>query len=129
MFPPRPLQVVVVGAGLTGLTTAVLLARAGHTVTVLDRDPAAPPESPQQCWDDWQRPGVSQFHQPHLMLPRWHHELTRELPELADDLRGARRRPRSTRCTCSHPPSPVAGGPATSSSTPSPCGARCSRPP
>lgn len=91
MFPPRPLQIVVVGAGLTGLTAAVLLARAGHTVTVLDRDPASPPGSPQQCWDDWQRPGVSQFHQPHLMLPRWHHELMRELPELADDLlaRGA----------------------------------------
>ena len=91
MFPPRPLQLVVVGAGLTGLTASLLLARAGHTVTVLDRDPATPPQSAEECWEDWRRPGVSQFHQPHLMLPRWHHELARELPELAHDLlaRGA----------------------------------------
>ena len=93
MFPPQPLRLVVVGAGLTGLTTALVLARAGHTVTVLDRDPATPPDSAQQCWEQWQRPGVSQFHQPHLMLPRWHHEMVRELPELAEDLvaRGAGR--------------------------------------
>ena len=93
MFPPRPLQVVVVGAGLTGLTTALLLARDGHTVTVLDRDPDGPPDAAQQCWEGWERPGVSQFHQPHLMLPRWRHELARELPEVANDLvaRGARR--------------------------------------
>ena len=36
-------EILVLGAGLTGLTTAMLLARDGHDVTVLERDPAEPP--------------------------------------------------------------------------------------
>src|SRR6478672_438092 len=37
-------EILVLGAGLCGLSTAMLLARDGHQVTVLERDPAAPPE-------------------------------------------------------------------------------------
>ena len=48
--------VLVLGAGMNGLTTAMLLARDGHEVTVLERDPAAPPPAPQ-AWDHWERPG------------------------------------------------------------------------
>lgn len=80
------LTVVVVGAGLTGLTTALLLARDGHRVTLLDRDAEPPPATADAAWDGWQRPGVNQFRQPHLMLPRWRHEIERELPELLADL-------------------------------------------
>ncbi len=83
------LDIVVTGAGLTGLSAAMLLARDGHRVTVLDRDAASPPVPPEDAWDHWQRPGVSQFHQPHLMLPRWRHEIERELPEALDALWGA----------------------------------------
>lgn len=36
-------NVVVCGAGACGLLTATLLAQAGHEVTVLERDAAAPP--------------------------------------------------------------------------------------
>ena len=36
-------QILVLGAGLGGLSTAMLLARDGHEVTVLERDPAPPP--------------------------------------------------------------------------------------
>lgn len=82
-------NIVVVGAGITGLTTAVLLARSGHRVTVLDRDKLAPPATAEEAWEIWSRPGVSQFRQPHFMLPRWHQEMRREFPELADGLLAA----------------------------------------
>lgn len=35
---PFDFHVVVVGAGLVGLTTAILLRKAGYRVTVLERD-------------------------------------------------------------------------------------------
>jgi 2-polyprenyl-6-methoxyphenol hydroxylase-like FAD-dependent oxidoreductase len=77
--------ITVLGAGLHGLTTAMLLARDGHRVTVLERDPAAP-RSADQAWDGWERSGVGQFRQPHFLLPRWRAELAEGLPEVLDDL-------------------------------------------
>ncbi len=88
----RP-PVVIVGAGLTGLTTALLLARAGHRVVVLERDPGPPPATAEDSWGSWARPGVSQFRHPHLMLPRWHATIRRELPALLTDLVGSGARP------------------------------------
>lgn len=82
----HPLDIVVTGAGLTGLSAALLLARDGHRVTALERDPSLPPSSPEQAWELWNRSGVNQFRQPHLMLPRWRQEIERELPELLHEL-------------------------------------------
>jgi 2-polyprenyl-6-methoxyphenol hydroxylase-like FAD-dependent oxidoreductase len=77
--------ITVLGAGLTGLTTAMLLAGDGHQVTVLERDPTSPPSS-SQAWQQWERAGVAQFRQPHLMLPRWRMELAEVLPQVLDEL-------------------------------------------
>jgi 2-polyprenyl-6-methoxyphenol hydroxylase-like FAD-dependent oxidoreductase len=79
-------NVVVIGAGMTGLTAALLLARDGHQVTVLDRDPAGPPESAEAAWQDWPRPGVSQFRQLHVVLPRWRQIMADYLPEVLTEL-------------------------------------------
>ena len=42
-------QIVVMGAGLNGLTTGMLLARDGHQVTVLERDAAGRAAVPGTC--------------------------------------------------------------------------------
>ena len=78
-------NVLVLGAGLGGLSTAMLLARDGHEVTVLERDPEAPPPA-GDAWRSWERPGLNQFRQLHLMLPRWHQEMSEALPDVLDEL-------------------------------------------
>jgi 2-polyprenyl-6-methoxyphenol hydroxylase-like FAD-dependent oxidoreductase len=87
-------RILVLGAGLGGLSTAMLLARDGHQVTVLERDPAGPPDelSPDRAhdvWSDWQRRGVNQFRLPHFMLPAWWAQVRTELPEVAQALTAA----------------------------------------
>ena len=78
---------VVLGAGLTGLTTAMLLARDGHQVTVLERDPAPPPAGGADAdWTDWERAGVAQFRLLHVLLPRWREVMETELPRVLDEL-------------------------------------------
>ena len=54
-----------------GLVTAMLLAKDGHAVTVLERDPAPVPGSPDEAWEAWERRGVNQFRMIHLFLPRF----------------------------------------------------------
>ena len=79
-------EIVVMGAGLNGLTTGMLLARDGHRVTVLERDAAAPRGSAGELWQRWERRGVNQFRQLHFMLPRWRALMERELPAVIAEL-------------------------------------------
>jgi 2-polyprenyl-6-methoxyphenol hydroxylase-like FAD-dependent oxidoreductase len=79
-------NIVVLGAGMVGLSTAMLLARDGHRVTVLERDPAEPPDAASAAWTDWERTGVNQFRHMHIMLPRWYADVRREMPEVIDEL-------------------------------------------
>lgn len=76
------------GAGVCGLATAMMLARDGHEVTVLERDPAAPPD-PSAAWDEWERRGVNQFRLPHFLLPGFRRVLHEELPEVEEALDAA----------------------------------------
>lgn len=77
----------VIGGGLCGNITAMLLAKDGHTVTVFERDSDLPPATTDQAWDDWERKGVAQFRLGHFFLPRFRHELQDELPEIIEALR------------------------------------------
>ena len=78
-------SIVVCGGGVIGHLAAMLLGRDGHQVTVLERDAAPPPATPD-VWDHWLRPGVGQFHQPHTLHPRFRLSLDEELPGLVDRL-------------------------------------------
>ena len=61
--------VVVCGGGVVVLCVAVMLARDGQEVTVLETDPDGAPAPPAEAWSSWRRTGVAQFHQPHIPFP------------------------------------------------------------
>jgi 2-polyprenyl-6-methoxyphenol hydroxylase-like FAD-dependent oxidoreductase len=74
--------IVIAGGGIAGLSTALLLAKAGHEVTVLERDKGALPGSPGEAWQDWARGGVAQFRQAHFLQPGGRVLLDAALPEV-----------------------------------------------
>lgn len=83
---PSPQSVVIVGAGIAGLGTAIALAARGFEVTVLDRDPAAPEGGPDSAFAEWDRRGAAQFRHSHVFLARLHNLLRDNYPDLLDKL-------------------------------------------
>ena len=74
------MHVVIVGAGPTGLFVALALARRGHRVSVVDRDPGPAPDG------SWNRRGVMQFHQSHGYRGQVVDALRVEAPDVLDGL-------------------------------------------
>ena len=79
-------KVGVIGAGLGGLATSLFLARRGHQVSLVEKDPEAPPADPEECFRSWSRRGVAQARQPHVMLTRSSAILRAEAPDVLDAL-------------------------------------------
>lgn len=77
------MRTVIVGAGPTGLFTAIALARRGHDVSVVDRD-AGPSQA--SAGAGWQRKGVMQFHHAHTFRRQVVDALRSEMPDVLDDL-------------------------------------------
>ncbi len=80
------MRILILGGGICGLGTALLLARDGHEVTVLERDADPIPDSPDSAWERWERKGVAQFRQPHNFMPGLRLLLEAELPDILDAL-------------------------------------------
>jgi len=76
----RSQSIVVLGAGTTGLSTALALARDGHRVTILERDPVE--RTSAEAAFDWPRKGITHFFQPHAFLPRGRKEMRERFPDV-----------------------------------------------
>jgi len=78
--------IVVLGGGVIGLSTAMMLARHGHSVTVFEQDGEPLSASPEEAWCSWERRGVTQFRQPHYLQPPVRHLLDAHLPDVKEAL-------------------------------------------
>ncbi len=63
------MQVLVVGGGVSGLGSAMVLARQGHEVTVVERDDTPMPASADEAFE-WDRRGAPQVRHSHAFLAR-----------------------------------------------------------
>jgi 2-polyprenyl-6-methoxyphenol hydroxylase-like FAD-dependent oxidoreductase len=77
------MKVAMAGAGPVGLFTAVALARRGHEVAVVDRDPGPAADG------TWERRGVMQFHHPHALRAQVVEALRVELPDVREAMLAA----------------------------------------
>jgi 2-polyprenyl-6-methoxyphenol hydroxylase-like FAD-dependent oxidoreductase len=78
-------RVVVVGAGVAGLASALGLARAGHPVTVLERDATPMPGTADEAFD-WDRRGAPQVRHSHAFLARLRNLLRDRYPDVLEAL-------------------------------------------
>src|SRR6478735_4905858 len=75
-------RAVIAGGGFAGLAGALFMARRGHSVTLVERDPEPPDGTPDDDADTWRHPGVSQARQSHAMLGRARRVLVDEAPDV-----------------------------------------------
>lgn len=80
-------RIVVIGGGISGLAAAILLGRAGHRVTVLERDVRSAAATPDEAFATWERPGVAQFRHSHTFLARLTCVMRERFPEVLSLLR------------------------------------------
>src|SRR6478735_1745195 len=78
---------VIAGAGFAGMGAALFMARRGHVVTLVERDPSPPDGAPDDDVDSWRHPGVPQARQSHALLGRARRVLIDEAPDVLDALR------------------------------------------
>jgi 2-polyprenyl-6-methoxyphenol hydroxylase-like FAD-dependent oxidoreductase len=82
-------RVVVIGAGMAGLWSAMALAAPGREVVVLDRDPPPPEGGADVAFESWQRRGVGHLRHSHAFLARLRTIVRDRHPALLDALLAA----------------------------------------
>lgn len=79
-------KVIVIGAGIGGLCTALMLAPSGRDVIVLERDGPVETSDPDELFKTWKRVGVGHLRQSHAFLARLRTIMKAEHPALLDQL-------------------------------------------
>jgi len=82
-------RVLVIGAGMAGLWTALALAPSGREVTLLERDPPPPEGGADAAFDTWTRRGVGHLRHSHAFLARLRLIIRDEHPQLLEELLAA----------------------------------------
>ena len=75
------MKVTVIGGGVSGLGTALALARRGHQVIVVERDHTPMPTSADEAFE-WDRRGAPQVRHSHAFLARLHRLLLSDYPDV-----------------------------------------------
>ncbi|HKY16622.1 MAG TPA: FAD-dependent oxidoreductase [Microthrixaceae bacterium] len=79
------MDVVVIGAGVGGLGSALALSRRGHRVTIVERDATPMPSDPHGAFA-WNRRGAPQVRHSHALLARLRNLLRDQYPDVLDAL-------------------------------------------
>jgi 2-polyprenyl-6-methoxyphenol hydroxylase-like FAD-dependent oxidoreductase len=75
-------DIVVIGAGVTGMSAALAFARAGRPVTLVERDVGQLPDSVEHAFEGWDRRGIPQARHSHAFLARLRNQLRDRAPDL-----------------------------------------------
>jgi len=78
-------NVVVIGGGVAGLAAALQLGRAGHEVTVIERDDTPMPATADEAFE-WNRRGAPQVRHSHAFLARLRNLLRDHQPDILEAL-------------------------------------------
>jgi 2-polyprenyl-6-methoxyphenol hydroxylase-like FAD-dependent oxidoreductase len=78
--------VLVIGAGIAGLCTALALGPTGRPVVLLERDPGPPSGDADDAFRDWNRRGVGHLRQSHAFLARLGQVIKEDHPALREAL-------------------------------------------
>lgn len=75
-------RILVVGAGIAGLFTALALAKEGRDLTLIDKDPPPPEGGADAAFADWKHNGVGHLRHSHAFLARLNVLVKRHHPAL-----------------------------------------------
>lgn len=80
-------KVIVIGAGIGGLCTALMLAPTGREILLLERDGAVESGDPDELFRNWRRTGVGHLRQSHAFLARLRTIMKGEHPGLLEQMK------------------------------------------
>jgi 2-polyprenyl-6-methoxyphenol hydroxylase-like FAD-dependent oxidoreductase len=87
-FTQKPCTVAIVGGGISGMATALALSRAGHVITLFERDDIALAANPHDAFEVDRR-GAPQVRHSHAFLARLRNLLRDEYPDILEALYAA----------------------------------------